>query len=255
MKLCSWNVNGIRSVHQKGFLDWLRNENPDVVCLQEVKANPDQVPVEVRDIDGYRSSWHPATKRGYSGVTIYSKVPVISVKTGLGHDAFDCEGRVIQAEFADFVLLNAYFPNSQRDHARLGFKLDFCEAMLAHMDQLRSAGKNVVLCGDFNIAHQDIDLKNPKQNEKNAGFLPEERAWFSKLMGQGYLDAFRLFQPEGGHYTWWSYRPTIRERNIGWRLDYFVCNPEMRNRIQACTHRPQILGSDHCPVVLELGMR
>lgn len=252
MKLCSWNVNGIRSVHQKGFTDWLGNEKPDVICLQEVKASPEQLPIEVREIDGYKSTWHPATKRGYSGVAIYSKIPPRRVKVGLGRDEFDTEGRVLEAEFQDFVLLNTYFPNSQRDHKRLGFKLDFCDAMLAYMNSLRSAGKNVVVCGDFNIAHTPLDLKNAKQNEKNAGYLPEERAWFDKLMDQGYLDAFRLFEKEGGHYTWWSYRPTIRERNIGWRLDYFVCNPEFRNRLLSCTHQPQVKGSDHCPVSLTL---
>jgi len=252
MKICSWNVNGIRSVHQKGFLDWLRKEKPDVVCLQEVKANPEQVPPEVREIEGYTSVWHPATKRGYSGVATYTRIAPSRVQLGTGRSEFDSEGRVLETEFPNFVLLNAYFPNSQRDHARLSYKLDFCESMLEYMNKLRAGGKNVVLCGDFNIAHQAIDLKNPKQNEKNAGYLPEERAWFAKLVGHGYVDAFRMFQPEGGHYTWWSYRPTIRERNIGWRLDYFVCNPELRQQIAGCDHQPMVKGSDHCPVLLTL---
>lgn len=250
MKLYSWNVNGFRSVHKKGFLDWVHKENPDVICLQEVKATPAQLPIEMLEIAGYSRSWHPANKRGYSGVAIYSKRHPQVYKLGMGLETFDNEGRVLQAEFEDFVLINAYFPNSQRDHARLGYKLAFCDAMLSHMQRLRRAGKKVLLCGDLNIAHQAIDLKNPKQNEKNAGYLPEERAWFTKLMGEGYVDTFRIFEPSGGHYTWWSYRPTIRERNIGWRLDYFICSPELQTRIKSCVHQPLVMGSDHCPVQL-----
>lgn len=252
MRLISWNVNGIRSVRTKGFEEWFKKEAPDVVCLQEIKAHPDQLEEHVIHPAGYHSAWNPAEKRGYSGTAIYSRHAPKEVRYGLGNPAFDSEGRVLSIDYDAFTLVNAYFPNSQRDHARLGYKIDFCNAMQAYLDGLRAKGKHVVLCGDFNIAHRAIDLKNPKQNEKNAGFLPEERAWMDQFLDAGYLDTFRLFNQDPGHYTWWSYRPGVREKNIGWRLDYFVTNPELRDRLKATTHYPFVTGSDHCPVELEL---
>lgn len=252
MKLFTWNVNGIRSVHGKGFERWFQHEEPDVVCLQEVKAHPEQLEERVVHPEGYHSVWFPASKRGYSGVTIFTRHEPKAVELGMGDSQFDDEGRVASVDLGDFTVINAYFPNSQRDHARLDYKLAFCEAMRRKLDDFRDRGKHVVLCGDFNIAHREIDLRNPKQNVNNAGFLPQERAWMESLLQAGYIDTFRAFNPEGGHYTWWSYRPGVREKNIGWRLDYFVCNPEFRDRLSGADHYPMVMGSDHCPVELRL---
>ena len=252
MKLISWNVNGIRAVGRAGFLDWLGRENADVVALQEIKAFPEQLEEPLRNPQGYQSIWHPAKKPGYSGVAVYSRVEPISVTHGIGEEEFDFEGRVLQVEFKDFILINSYFPNSQRDHARLDYKLRFCARMLKHTESLRKKGKHVVLCGDFNIAHEEIDLRNPKTNHKNAGFLPEERAWMSQFLKTGYVDAFRKFTPDPDHYTWWSYRPGVREKNIGWRLDYHVVNQELADRLKRAEIHPLVRGSDHCPVLLEI---
>jgi exodeoxyribonuclease-3 len=252
MRLISWNVNGIRAGQRGGFFDWLSGERADVVAIQETKARPDQLDEEVLHPNGFHSYWHSAQKPGYSGVALYSKKEPLRIQTGIGIPAIDNEGRVIVAEYPHFVLVNAYFPNSQREHARLGYKLEFCQAMFAFLEDLRKQGKQVVLCGDFNIAHQAIDLKNPKANEKNAGYLPEERAWMTDFLGRGYIDAFRHFEKGPGHYTWWSYRPGVREKNIGWRLDYFCVNQEHEDRLKAVEHHPHIKGSDHCPVALTL---
>jgi len=252
MKMASWNVNGIRSVHGKGFGAWLADENPDIVCLQEVKAFPEQLEALVQTPKGYHSLWHPAEKAGYSGVAVFAKKEPLAVTMGIGLPASDREGRVLIVEFKHFTLLNAYFPNSQRDHARLGFKLAFCEKILEVMNALRAKGKRVVVCGDFNIAHQEIDLRNPKANQKNAGFLPEERAWMNKFVEQGYIDTFRVFHPGPDHYTWWSYRTGVREKNIGWRLDHFFVGPEIKDRLKDAHHRHAVMGSDHCPVILEI---
>lgn len=252
MKLLSWNVNGIRAAQRAGFLDWFEKQDADVVCLQETKAFSEQLDPEMHHPLGYHSFWHSAKKPGYSGVAVYSKTEPLSVIHGLGVPEVDREGRVLQVEYRRFTLLNCYFPNSQRDHARLGYKLSFCEEMLRFCQGLRAKGKNVVICGDFNIAHKEIDLKNPKSNENNAGFLPEEREWMTRLIEAGWLDAFRAFNPEPGHYTWWSYRPGVREKNIGWRLDYHVVNNEFRDVLLDSTHQPEVKGSDHCPVKLLL---
>jgi exodeoxyribonuclease III len=252
MKLVSWNVNGVRAAHRSGFLDWFASERADVVCLQETKARLEQLDQELHHPLSYHSYWHSAEKPGYSGVAIYSKEEPFSVREGIGVSAIDREGRVLTAEYADFTLINAYFPNSQRDHARLSYKLEFCSKMLDYCTELTEAGKYVVLCGDFNIAHQAIDLKNPKSNEQNAGYLPEERAWMSKFLAAGYQDVFRDLNPEPGHYTWWSYRPGVREKNVGWRLDYHIVGAAFADRVRSASHQPSVLGSDHCPVVLQL---
>ena len=252
MKLLSWNINGLRAVHGKGFADWMKAQRAEAVCLQEIKVHPDQLDEAVRHPKGYHAFWHPAEKRGYSGVAIFTKREPLSVRVGLGHADIDREGRVLIAEFPEYLLVSAYFPNSQRDHARLDYKLDFCGRMLRWMNTQRRAGKNVVLCGDYNIAHREIDLRNPRENKNNAGFLPAERAWMDKLVAAGYIDTFRHFEPGPGHYTWWSYRPTVRERNIGWRLDYFFVNEELRDRLKRAWIQCDVLGSDHCPVALEV---
>ena len=250
MRIMSWNVNGIRAAHKNGFPQWFESERADIVALQETKARPDQLEEAMLHPLGYHSYWHSAQKPGYSGVALYSKQEPLRIQTGIGVP--ENEGRVILAEYRDFALINAYFPNSQREHARLGYKLEFCKRIFEFLEEMKKSGKNVVLCGDFNIAHQAIDLKNPKANEKNAGYLPEERAWMTEFLKGGYTDAFRHFEKGPGHYTWWSYRPGVREKNIGWRLDYFCVNREYEDRLKAVTHQSETQGSDHCPVSLVL---
>ena len=252
VKLLTWNVNGIRAARRKGFLRWFDAQAADIICLQETKIQPDQVEEALLHPLGYHSSWHSALKRGYSGVATYSKHAPLSVREGIGNREIDREGRVLISEFKRFTLVNAYFPNTQREHARLDFKLRFCNVMLRFLNRLRRAGKHVVVCGDFNIAHKPIDLRNPKENVDNAGFLPEERAWMDRFVKHGYVDSFRHFCAEPGHYTWWSYRAGVRERNIGWRLDHFFVNPELVGRLKSAYHQPRVRGSDHCPVGLEL---
>jgi len=251
--LFSWNVNGLRAAERAGFLDWFAGQRAFAICVQEIKVHPDQLSDGMRNPAGYHAYFHPAERPGYSGVATFTREEPLAVVRGLGSPEFDREGRVLRTEFRDFVLVNAYFPNSQRDHARLDYKLRFCAAMLRLVNGYRRAGKNVLLCGDHNISHRAIDLANPKQNERNAGFLPEERAWMERFTSRhGWVDTFRSLCPEPGHYTWWSYRPGVRERNIGWRLDYFIANPELMDRVKRVRHQTKVRGSDHCPVELEL---
>ena len=252
MKIFTWNVNGIRAAAQKGFLDFVKGSEADIIAIQEVKATPEQLDLFLRNPDGMHSFWHPAKKPGYSGVAILSRKEPLAVTEGIGNPEFDDEGRGIVAEFADYALINAYFPNSQRDHARLPFKLRFCREMLRFCQKKVAEGKHVVLCGDYNIAHQEIDLKNPKTNVDNAGFLPQERAWMDEFLSKGFVDAFRHFEKGPDHYTWWSYRPGVREKNIGWRLDYHCVNEAFVERLKSARIHPHILGSDHCPVELRL---
>ncbi len=252
MKMLSWNVNGLRACHKNGFLQWFEDERADIVCLQEIKATPEQLEESLLHPLKYHSYWNPAKKLGYSGTAVYSKKEPLDVQIGLGHPEIDQEGRVMILKYPKFTLVNAYFPNSQRDHARLPFKLEFCKRFLKTMEARRRSGENLLMCADWNIAHQDIDLKNPKSNQKNAGFLPEERAWMSQFLNAGYIDTFRLYEPGGGHYTWWSYRPGVREKNIGWRLDYFLTNLENQDRLKRSFHQSNVFGSDHCPVGIEL---
>lgn len=256
MKILSWNVNGIRSVGAKGFFEWLEKESPDVLCLQETKANPAQLDPSYLAPFGYQAFWHSAKKPGYSGVAVYAKVSTAApkdVREGLGVSAIDDEGRVLTVDFKDFSVVNAYFPNSQREHARLGYKLEFCDAITKHVEKLRNAKRNVILCGDYNIAHKEIDLKNPKTNVNNAGFLPEERAWMDKFVEKlGWVDTFRHFNKDPGNYSWWSYRPGVREKNIGWRIDYHCVNPEFASSLKDAFIRCDIRGSDHCPVGVTL---
>lgn len=254
--IVSWNVNGIRAVEKKGFLDWLATESPDVLCLQETKAhkgqlNPTLVEPVLADGTTYKSWWSSAKKAGYSGTAIYSKTEPLDVRK-FGYPEFDDEGRVLIADYPEFSVISAYFPNSQEAGARLGYKLDFCAAMLETCNRLVSSGKNVILCGDYNIAHKPIDLANPKSNEKNAGYLPEERAWMDTFTGAGYVDTFRAFCSDPGQYSWWSYRFHAREKNIGWRIDYTCVNPAFMPRVESSLILKDVLGSDHCPVKLTL---
>lgn len=251
LRLLSWNVNGIRAIHRKGFADWFTAVAPDVLCLQETKAQPEQVPKELQAVAGYHVFWASAERKGYSGVATYTRVAPEAVHP-LGIEEFDVEGRVQILEFPEFVLFNCYFPNSQEGGARIRYKVRFCDAVLARLEEFRHAGRPVLVCGDFNIAHTPIDLANPKGNEKNPGYLPEERAWMTKFLSAGYLDTFRLFCDQGGHYTWWTYRFKARERNVGWRIDYHCTNREFRDAIREAGILSDVMGSDHCPVSLTL---
>jgi exodeoxyribonuclease-3 len=253
VKLLSWNVNGLRAARRAGLLDWLGDERPFALCAQEIKVRPDELEPELRAPPGYHAYFHAAERPGYSGVATFVRKEPLAVVEGLGIARFDREGRVLRTEFPEFVLVNAYFPNSQRDHARLPYKLDFCAAVLRLVNRYRGAGKHVLLCGDYNISHREIDLANPRQNARNAGFLPEERAFMERLLGRhGWVDTFRCRNDAPGQYTWWSYRPGVRARNVGWRLDYFVANSELMERVGRVRHRTEVLGSDHCPVELSL---
>ncbi|MDR2185825.1 MAG: exodeoxyribonuclease III [Treponema sp.] len=257
MRILSWNVNGIRAVEKKGFIQWFREESPDMLCLQETKARPEQLSKElIEPVDNggrpYRSYWASAKKPGYAGVAIYSKEEPLEIKT-LGLAEFDDEGRVLQADYKNFSLISAYFPNSQDAGARLDYKLAFCAAILERCNRLRASGRHLILCGDYNIAHKPIDLARPKENEGNAGYLPEERAWMDVFTGAGYADTFRRFHPgEAGHYSWWSYRANARIRNIGWRLDYHCVDEAFLPRIKASIIKSGVGGSDHCPVEIQI---
>ncbi len=252
MRLLSWNVNGIRAMVRKGFLDWLGEESPDVLCLQETKAWPEQVPDDVRRPKDYHAYWHKAEKKGYSGVLTYTKEEPVSTNTGLGIGEFDAEGRTVITEYADFILFNIYFPNGKRNPERLEYKLRFYDHFLGVAETLREQGKGIVVCGDLNTAHKPIDLARPKENEKESGFLPVERAWMDKLVDHGYIDTFRYFNKEPDNYTWWDYYTRARERNVGWRIDYFFISEELLPRLRKAFILSEVMGSDHCPLGIEL---
>ena len=251
MKLTTWNVNGIRSAMDKGLREYLKTGDCDVICLQETKAQPDQC--DVSWLEGYTAIWNSAEKKGYSGTLVLSRKPILSHSLGLGIPDHDKEGRVITAEFADFHLVNVYTPNSQAELARLPYRMTWDEAFRAHIKQLEKT-KPVLVCGDLNCAHKEIDLANPKSNRKNPGFSDEERASFDRYIENGILDVFREFDPHPGRYTWWTMRTggSAREKNIGWRLDYWLASQALRPRITSCTIRADVFGSDHCPVETQL---
>lgn len=252
IRLVSWNVNGIRAVAKKGFLQWMEEENADIVCLQETKADIGQLGEELTHIPGYDSHFCSGIKKGYSGVAVYTKIKPLQVLTGLGCERFDCEGRTLIMEYPQFTLINCYFPNGKASVERLQYKLEFYEAFLEYANRLREDGKPLIFCGDLNTAHRPIDLARPKENEKTSGFLPEERAWLDKVADHGYLDTFRLFENGGGHYTWWDMRTRARERNAGWRIDYFWISPDLRPYLKDAFIKAEVIGSDHCPIGIQL---
>ena len=254
MRIISWNVNGIRAIEKRGFFDWLKEENPDILCLNETKAEPGQLAAHfINPPDTtYTSFWASAKKRGYSGVAIYTKEQPINVKQ-LGKPEFDDEGRVLIAEYKNFTLITAYFPNSQDERKRLDYKLAFNDAMLLLCKSIVKKGQNFLLCGDYNVAHTPIDLARPKANENSAGYYIEERTWMDKFLEAGFIDTFRLFHPgETGQYTWWSYMKQAREKNIGWRIDYHCVNKDFITCVKSSIIRPEIEGSDHCPIEIEI---
>lgn len=252
MKLLSWNVNGFRAVIKKGFWDWFQGSDADVVCLQEIKASEDQIPEKHLEAPGYLRYWNPAeVKKGYSGVAVYTRQEPLKVDFELPDQRFHGEGRLIQLEFDSFYLFNVYFPNGKMSDERLAYKLDFYQAFLDHAQELRKT-KPIVFCGDVNTAHTEIDLKNPKANEDTSGFLPVEREWIDQCIAGGYVDTFRLFEQGAGHYTWWTYRFGARSRNAGWRIDYFFVSQELKDRVANAWIESDVMGSDHCPIGLEL---
>ena len=249
-KLLSWNVNGIRALEKKGLAATIQDLGPDIIGLQEIKARPEQLTDELRNIPGYTAYWHWAERKGYAGVCIYAKIEPRNVIEGLGIEEHDREGRVLTLEFDDFFFVNAYFPNAQPKLVRLDYKLAFNRDFLAFVNRL-SARKSVVICGDFNVAHKPIDLKNPQQNMNNPGFSAPERAWMDEFINNGYLDTFRKFNQEPGQYTWWTYRFNARAKNIGWRIDYFCVDKKSEERVVNAAILKDIMGSDHCPVRLD----
>ncbi|WP_458406308.1 exodeoxyribonuclease III [Methanobrevibacter sp.] len=253
IKLVSWNVNGIRAVSKKEeFWNWFDNTDADIINFQEVRATHDKIPKKLADVDGFHQSFNEAEKKGYSGVGTYSKIEPVDVVKGLGIDELDNEGRVLRIEYPDFFLYNIYFPNSGMNAKRLDFKVAFCDALLKQLVELKKQGKNVVITGDYNIAHHPIDVYNPKNCEGKSGYLPEERAWLDQLEKAGFVDTFRMFDEGENNFTWWSYRTKARDRNAGWRLDYFYVNEEIKDKVKSAEILSDIYGSDHCPVTLEL---
>ena len=252
MRLISWNVNGIRAAHKKGFLEWFESEHLDVLCLQETKAHESQLPTALKDVEGYHVWFSQPERKGYSGVALYSRQEPRSVSFGLGVERFDSEGRTVVADYDDFVLLGIYFPNGKRSADRLRYKMEFYDSFLEYVDDLRRKGRNVVVCGDVNTAHKEIDLARPKENEKISGFLPQERAWMDTFLDHGYVDTFRQFNQEPGNYSWWDTMTRARERNVGWRIDYFFADADLAPNLTDAFILPDVMGSDHCPVGIEI---
>ncbi|CUK70615.1 exodeoxyribonuclease III [Listeria monocytogenes] len=251
MKLISWNVNGLRAAVKKGFLEYFEEADADIFCLQETKLQEGQIEL---DLPAYKDYWNYAVKKGYSGTAIFTKVEPLSVQYGLGIPEHDTEGRVITLEFEEFFMVTVYTPNSQAELKRLDYRMTFEDAILEYVKNLDNT-KPVVLCGDLNVAHEEIDLKNPKTNRKNAGFSDEERAKFSAFLDAGFIDSFRYFYPDlTDAYSWWSYRMNARARNTGWRIDYFVVSERLKDKLVDAKIHADVLGSDHCPVELELNL-
>jgi exodeoxyribonuclease III len=248
MKIISWNVNGINSVTSKGAMLAVQKENADVYCFQEVKATKEKIP---QILSGYKQYHSHAQKKGYSGVSTFSKEKPLSVIDGIGESEFDSEGRIITTEFSKFFLINAYFPNSNRELTRLGFKLRFNDLFLKFCKRLEEI-KPLIITGDFNVAHEDIDIAHPRSNDGNAGFTKEEREWFGAFLKNGFVDTFREFTKDNGHYTFWVYMGDARARNIGWRIDYFVVSDVLKNKVKSSGMLSNIMGSDHCPIVLRI---
>jgi exodeoxyribonuclease III len=251
-RLFCWNVNGIRAIQKKGFTDWVNKESPDILCLQETKAQIEQLDDALTKLTGYTCHFFSAERKGYSGVATYSKLAPLEVKTGFGKDLYDIEGRVIETEFKDFTLFNVYFPNGGRGPERIKYKLDFYDELFFHLEKLRKKQKNIIVCGDFNTAHKEIDLARPKENSNNTGFLPIERKWIDTIINLGYIDIFREYNDKPEQYTYWDNITRARERNVGWRIDYFFISKEMRKMVTDAKIHANVMGSDHCPIELDL---
>ena len=253
LKALSWNVNGIRAAHKKGFVDWLTQTDPDIMCLQETKAHLDQLPAALKEVEGYHSYFSTPERKGYSGVAIYTKTEPESVSFGLGVEEYDKEGRVLVADYGRFVLINIYFPNGRSSNERLRYKMDFYKHFLNFVDDIKASGKGIVLCGDLNTAHKKIDLAQPELNEGTSGFLPIEREWMDKFISHGYEDTFRISNPDPGNYTWWDMRTRARDRDLGWRIDYFFVNDVFSDQVEKAYILADEMGSDHCPIGIDNG--
>jgi exodeoxyribonuclease III len=251
-RLLSWNVNGIRAIQKKGFPEWFKKDNPDILCLQETKAHPEQLDDALKNVDGYESYFSSAEKKGYSGVVTYTKLKAVNVQNGLGIKKFDSEGRFIITEFNEFTLFNIYFPNGKASPERLQYKMEFYETFLNHSKKLLKAGKKIIVCGDVNTAHKEIDLARPKENSVISGFLPQEREWIDKFLSAGFIDTFRIFNQEPEQYTWWDMVTRARDRNVGWRIDYFYISENLKKNITSAAIHSSVMGSDHCPIEIEL---
>ena len=251
MNLISWNINGLRAGIKKGLADYVRSEGADAYCFQEIKMIDGDVAgslFPILHVEGYEPYWCLGKRPGYSGVMTLSRVKPISVMYGMNHGSSDDEGRVLTLEFKDYYLINTYFPNSNRELSRLDFKLEFNKKFETFCKRM-SKKKPLVICGDLNVAHTELDIARPKQNEGSAGFTPQERAWFDKFLKSGYVDTFRMFVKDGGHYTWWAAFTHARDRNVGWRIDYFVVSDTLKTRVKESTIQNNVMGSDHCPVI------
>lgn len=251
ISLLSWNVNGIRAAEKKGFLDWFRESRAEIVALQETKAHVEQLSSALIHPKGYESYWSSATRKGYSGTAVYTKLSPIFAETNFGDPFLDGEGRIVLLEFEDFYFFNVYFPNGGSGEERLAYKLEFYNRFLKLVEAYRKK-KPIVFCGDVNTAHKEIDLARPKQNERTSGFLPIERKWLDAVISKGYIDTFRTFDTSGEHYTWWDMKTRSRARNVGWRIDYFFVSDELKKNIHKAWIEADVTGSDHCPVGLSL---
>jgi exodeoxyribonuclease-3 len=252
MKIITYNINGLRAALKKGFLDWVKATDADIICLQEIKSTPDQVDLSLFHNLGYETFWHPATKKGYSGVATFSRVKPNNVCIGCGIEKYDFEGRVIRLDFNDFSLMNVYMPSGSSGETRQAFKMEWLDDFFEYIHQVKKEYPGLVVCGDFNICHRPIDIHNPKSNANSSGFLPEEREWMEKFFDSGFVDAFRHFNQEPHNYTWWSYRTNARTRNLGWRIDYHAVTNELKNRLGRTVILKEAHHSDHCPILLEI---
>ncbi len=252
IRILCWNVNGIRAAVKKGFLEWLQKESPDILCLQETKASAENLTKDLLEPPNYRTNWNYSERKGYSGVATLTKEKPLRTQNGFGVPGFDTEGRCIVSEYPEFTLCNVYFPNGKQGAERLKYKLEFYDAFFNFIEPLRLKGQRLIICGDVNTAHKEIDIARPKENEKISGFLPVERAWLDKLMAHGYIDTFRHFHKEAGQYTWWDMKTRARERNVGWRIDYFFITENLLAQVDRVSIMKDVTGSDHCPIELVL---
>ncbi len=250
MKIISWNINGIRAIYKKNFLDWFIATNADIVCLQEIKAQKEQIPSDLLELKNYFFYFNPAIKKGYAGMAVYTKQKPLKVEYKLGLNRFDQEGRILQLEYPSFILINVYLPHGGRQKENLDYKLKVYDYLLEYLQ--KSKDRNIILIGDFNIAHQDIDLARPRQNQNNIMFTLEERQQIDKIINLGFLDSFREFHKEGSHYTWWPYMAKARQRNLGWRIDYIFISKELTKNLKDAFILSEVMGSDHCPIGIEI---
>ena len=255
MRIICWNINGIRAIDKKGLFEWFMFEQPDILCVQEIKALSEQFPPHLLNTPEYYVYIASAERKGYSGVATYTKIKPQSIETEFGIEKFDIEGRILITEYPKFVLFNIYFPNGKKNQERLDYKLEFYDTLLGYTDNLKAQGKNIIVCGDFNTAHKEIDLARPKENSKVSGFLPVERAWIDTFIDHGYIDTFRQFNKDPEQYSWWDYKTRARERNVGWRIDYFFVNKEFQPYVKNSFILQDVQGSDHCPVGIEINIK